>query len=139
MSKEVMPHSFVTLKLTKHVSSACRMCGRRNEGNEGFIDVVLAIELNPEEQHEPKCREYARGFVMYCTDCYEMLRKAAAEDCKEFVPFYELVYEECVKVDFPPELIVSAHDVFQLWRRKVDKEAWLEKLAADRAEAGNPE
>jgi hypothetical protein len=114
------------------------MCGRRNEINEGFIAAMLFIELHPEEKHELGCREYGMGFVMYCTDCYEMLRKAAVEDFKEFAPFYELVYEESVKVDFPPELIVSAHDAFQLWRRKVDKEAWLEKLAEDRAEADTP-
>jgi len=137
MSEEAMPHSYVTLKLTKHVSSACRMCQRRNDTNEGFIELALSVELNPEEKHEPRCREYAQGFVMYCTDCYEMLRKAAAEDCKEFVPFYELVYEESIKIDFPPELIVSAHDAFQLWRRKVDKLAWLAKLEEERA--GNPD
>jgi hypothetical protein len=136
MSEEAMPHSFVTLKLTKHISSACRMCGRRNEVNEGFIELALSVELNPEEKHELRCREYASGFVMYCTDCYEMLRKAAVEDCKEFVPFYELVYEESIKFDFPPELIVSAHDAFQLWRRKVDKEEWLAKLESSRSEDG---
>jgi hypothetical protein len=137
MSEEAMPYSFVVLKLTKYISSACRMCNRRTGINEGFIEMMLAIELNPGEKHESTCRAYASGFVMYCTDCYEMLRKAAAEDCKEFVPFYELVYEESVRFDFPPELIVSGHDAFQLWRRKVDKLAWLAKLEEERA--GNPD
>jgi hypothetical protein len=65
-----------------------------------------------------------------------MLRRVAAEDCKEFVPFYELVYEESVRFDFPPELVVSVHDAFQLWRRKVDKEEWLAKLESSRSEDG---
>ena len=137
MSEEVLPDTWVRLKLTKHISSACRMCGKRNTVNEGFIELELSIELDPEEKHELRCREYASGFVMYCVDCYEMLRKAASEDFKKFVPFYELVYEKSIQVSFPPELIVSAHDAFQLWRRKVDKEAWLAKLEEERSE-GNP-
>ncbi len=140
MSMEVMPHSYVTLKLTKHVSSACRMCSRRNGVNEGFIEVTLSVGAESDSKlvHGQPVVGYHHGYAMYCTDCYEMMRKVAAEDCKEFVPFYELVYEESVKVDFPPELIASAHDAFQLWRSKVDKEAWLVKLAEDRAEADNP-
>lgn len=137
MSEKAIPYSFVVLKLTKYISSACRMCNRRTGINGGFIEMMLAIELNPEEKHEPRCREYASGFAMYCTDCYEMLRRVAAEDCKEFVPFYELVYEESVRFNFPPELVVSVHDAFQLWRRKVDKSAWLTKLEEERA--GNPD
>ena len=137
MTKETMPRCFVTLKLTKHISSACRLCQKRNGTNEGFIELALAIDIEPEAKHECGHEEYAHGFAMYCVDCYEMLRKAASEDFKKFVPFYELVYEESVKFDFPPELVVSAHDAFQLWRRKVDKDAWLEKLEAERSE-GNP-
>jgi len=170
MSEESPAQPVVRLRLTQHVSSACRMCGRRNGVNEGFIEVDLLWRVTfpgtvesytvghagppsptvaptqPEKEYEVRAAqinsEHARcssGFVMYCTDCYEMLRKAAVEDCKEFAPFYELVYEESILFPFPPELIVSSHDAFQLWRRKVDKEAWLEKLAADKAETGNPD
>ena len=130
-------YSFVQMLLTKNISSACHLCRRRNGQNEGFIqlDFYIQPKVNPGD----RCLASSCGFVLYCVDCYEMLRGLAAVDFKEFRPFYELVYEEKVQFDFPPELVVSGHDPLRLWRRTIDKEAWLEKLAEERAEVDNPD
>lgn len=120
-----MTEAAVVLRLTKHISTACWLCRKRNSQNEGFIYLKLSI-------FDKKASSSQDGFIIYCIDCYEMLRKMAAEDCKSFPPFYELVYEEQIAFSFPPELVCSTRDPFRLWRNKLDVESWLDKLAEER-------
>jgi len=123
----------VVLMLTKHVSSACYLCRKRNEVNEGFIEMDMLLIKG---QGTPQVTNQGMGYILYCIDCYEMLRKLAMDDFKGFGPFYEMTYEEKIEVPFPPELVCSARDPFKLWRNKLDVDSWLDKLAEERA--GNP-
>lgn len=123
-----MKRWIVVVVMTEFISTACNLCRTRNARDEGFIQ----LSMGPYE--DGKVRN--SGFSTYCTDCYEMLRAEAAEDFTGFPPFYELVYEEQVDFEIPPELVVTtARDAFRLWRNRIDREEWLRKLKKQRAEA----
>jgi hypothetical protein len=126
--------AFVVMKLTRHISSACEICWHRNNPNEGFVELTLWKQVKAGHDSYSNAES---GYVLYCVDCYEMLRGLAADDFGEFRPFYELVYEKELDFDFPPELLTSKRDPLHLWRRRIDKAAWLTKLAERRKAEAN--